>query len=828
MISKTNSPRPFACALLLALALPASALAAAPFEFPLQFPSAMTPNVVPPALRPALDEAIARDPDVGSWLETKVVADDGQVNDLFGFRVLVSGDTAFISAPAPIARAGRVYVFTNSGGVWTQTQTLSATPSSPPPPGWSDFFGWSLSLSGNTLLVGAPFMLDQTMGPIGAVYVFENSGGTWTQTQELTADIPFATDYFGWAVKHVGDTAIVGSNSHNRGANGTEGAAYVFEKSGGTWTQTQLLEPSDGVPGDGHQFGSSIAFDGTTLLIGAPSYDWSSTNVYSPGEAYIFANTGGTWTETAILMPDDSAEGDQFGYSVALEGATALIGAPAAMIGANTHQGAVYAFDGAGGTWTQSAKIIADDGAAFDQFGQSVALDNGIALIGGWSHNDDPGGTPPPPKPGSVYLFSGGHGGWNFSTKFTASDATDGDSFGWDVAIDGTTLLIGAQGTVDGNAFQGAAYFYVPDDAPIADVSPGTLSFSLAPGASGTDTLTIANIGGGTLNYAIAEAPASAQHFALEARGTSATQASAAPRLSNAIGTSRMRGPRTAAPWAPRDAEGGLSFVLDDGTYENNIGLNDQASTESAAIWLNRFSPPPGTGAFTIDSISILWPQNTNGSLVGKQVNLVAYYDADGDGDPSNATRLGGDNFVTIPDLDTFDVYTVNFAVPGDGDVYVGFENTYALGGSSPILFPAAIDEDSGSQGHSWVAGMSVGDPDPDNLANNDLFGVIDAFGLPGNWLIRATGTAGGAGGDCSSPSDVPWLSAAPANGSVSSGSSQDVTVTADATGLDPGSYSALLCVTTDDPDNALVQIPVSLEVNVDDRIFADGFDVPN
>ena len=90
--------------------------------------------------------------------------------------------------------------------------------------------------------------------------------------------------------------------------------------------------------------------------------------------------------------------------------------------------------------------------------------------------------------------------------------------------------------------------------------------------------------------------------------------------------------------------------------------MNDQVSTESAAIWLNRFAPPAGTGAFTIDSVSILWPQNTGGSLVGKDINLVAYYDADADGDPSNAVRLGADDILTIDSLDTFIDYAVNLA----------------------------------------------------------------------------------------------------------------------------------------------------------------------
>ena len=806
--------RALACS---AFALPVAALAAAPAyaSMQYQYPSPTT-QAVPSALRDAIETSLARDPDA-VFVEQEVFASDGASGDLFGFRVLLSGNSAFVSGPAPLNHPGKVYVFANVSGTWTEVQQISATPSVAPPPNWSDFFGWSLSLSGDTLLVGAPEVFNPMVGPVGGAYVFVNAGGTWTQQQELLGSDAGGFDWVGGAVALTGDTAFVGAPNHQ----GNEGKVYVYTRSGTTWTEGSPLVASDGTPGDAHQFGGAIKTDGTTLLIGAPGPDYSSTGVYAPGAAYVFTNPGSGWTENQILQPDDSADGDQFGFSIGLDGTTALFGAPAANIGANVHQGAAYVFDGSGGPWTQSAKLIADDGAEFDQFGQSVATSGGNALIGGWSHNDDLGGTQPPPKPGTVYLFAGGRGGWNLSTELHAGDASDGDSYGWDVGIDGATLLVGSQATVGANQFQGSAYFYTPADPPIADVGPASLSFSLAPGATGTGTLSIGNTGGSDLTFAIAETPAAAPRIALDIAG------SATPRRATlgAIGTSRMQGPRTAAPWVPRDADGALAFALDDGTYEDTIGLNDQSSTEYAALWLNRFTPPAGTGAFTIDSISILWPDNTDGSLVGKEVNLVAYYDADGDGDPSNAVRLGADTLVTVPELDAFDSYTVNFAVPGDGDVYVGFENTYALGGSTPILFPAAIDEDSGSQGRSWVAGMSSGDPDPDNLANNDLFGTIDSFGLAGNWLIRATGIAGGGGGDCSNPSDVPWLSESPASGTVAAGASQDVTVTADATGMSPGDYSALICVTTNDPDHALVAVPVSLTVTVDDRIFADGFD---
>jgi len=447
---------------LLILSIPAGAAWAAGAPTLNQYPSAANP--VQPSMQSALDVVRAENPDA-TWLEQKVVSDDGQAADLFGFRVLVSGDTAFISAPAPIYRPGKVYVMKNVAGVWTATQQLTATPSIAPPPNWSDFFGWSLSLSGDTLLVGAPEVFDPMFGPVGGAYVFVRSGDTWVQQQELLGADSGNFDWVGSAVALTGDTAFVGAPNHDA----NKGTVYVFTRSGTTWSEGTPLVASDGASGDAHQFGGAIKCDGNTLLIGAPGPDYSSTNVYAPGAAYVFENSGGLWTETQILQPDDSADGDQFGYSLAISGTELLIGAPAANIGANLHQGAAYIFDATSGTWSQTTKLSIDSGVAYDQFGQSVALQDANALVGMWSHNDDFNTPPAPPKPGSAYLFSASQGSWSLSNQFTASDATDGDSFGWDVAIDGATVAVGSQGTVDGNEFQGATYFYVPDDTIFAN-----------------------------------------------------------------------------------------------------------------------------------------------------------------------------------------------------------------------------------------------------------------------------------------------------------------------------------------------------------------------
>jgi hypothetical protein len=324
-----------------------------------------------------------------------------------------------------------------------------------PPPNWSDFFGWSLALSGDTLIVGAPFTLD-LQGPTGAAFVFTSSNGVWEQSQQLKASDALAIDYFGQAVGLVGTTAVVGAYNKNGG----EGAAYVFDNSNGEWTQTEEMFASDGTPGDSHQFGEALAFDGRAIVIGAPGPDYISTNIYPVGAAYVFRNTTGTWNEVQRLTASNAAPGDQFGFDIALSGKRALIGAPAANIGANPHQGAAYVFGRTQASWTEIQELTATDGAAYDQFGQSVALQGRTALIGEWSHDDDPNHLPPPLKQGASYVFRSAQGAWSQTQEFAASDGEPGDSFGWDVAVDGETFLIGAQGTVDGNMYEGSAYFF--------------------------------------------------------------------------------------------------------------------------------------------------------------------------------------------------------------------------------------------------------------------------------------------------------------------------------------------------------------------------------
>ncbi len=380
---------------------------------------------------------------------------------------------------------------------------------------------------------------------------------------------------------------------------------------------------------------------------------------------------------------------------------------------------------------------------------------------------------------------------------------------------------------------------------PMATFTPTSFTFTVPEDGTASDTLNIANAAGSDpLTYSIVARgtmqPVLRPHATASnsrALHEAASHGKGHPQPSGLHFTSSgvLGHSPVAPPWTPRGPDGSVTFQADDGTFETSVSLNN-GTTQFPALFINRYQ---ATGALTIDSIAIEWPDATTagGDLTGESINLVAYYDADGDGDPTNAVRLGTDTLITIGSLDAFETYPTNFSVPGAGDVYIGFEDAFASGGTSPILFDGALDED-GDPTVGYISGSSANmDPDLNNLANNDLTGTIsDLTGgsLPGVWMVRATGTGGG-GGPCTGPV-VTWLTANPASGTVNGGSSQDVTVTVDpaAGGLTAGDYTAELCATTNDPTQMLVSIPVSVTVTAvgpmpcdggADEIFCNGFD---
>ena len=334
------------------------------------------------AQAPLVDDAQASYPQTIDPLLTqrqKLTAVDGAENDHFGRAVAFSGNTLIIGAPLKDVIGedqGSVYVFTRSGAAWTLQQKLTAQDGAA-----KSEFGFSVAISGDTVVIGAP--LDDTggNGDQGSAYVFTRSGAVWTQQQKLTAQDGAANDFFGFSVAISGETVAVSAFGDDIGANENQGSAYVFTRSDTTWTQQQKLIANDGEAG--HFFGRSVAISGDTVVVGAPDDDIGAN--FGQGSAYVFTRSGAVWTLQQKLTSDDGEAIDLFGSAVALSGDTLAVGAELDNIDGNVGnpgQGSAYVFARTGTVWTQRQKLIADDGQAVDSFGFAVALSGNAVVVG--------------------------------------------------------------------------------------------------------------------------------------------------------------------------------------------------------------------------------------------------------------------------------------------------------------------------------------------------------------------------------------------------------------------------------------------------------------
>jgi MYXO-CTERM domain-containing protein len=289
--------------------------------------------------------------------EQKLVASDAGEGDDFGWSVSLGADRALIGAYADDSYRGAAYVFVQSSSAWSEEQKLVASDGAD-----SDDFGWSVALAGDRALVGAPGS-DTSRG---AAYVLVRSGSFWSEEQKLIASDGAEGDQLGYSVSLAGDRALVGAP----GSDTSRGAAYVFVRSSGSWTLEQKLVASDGAESD--QLGVSVSLGADRALLGAY---WDDS---LRGAAYVFVRSSGSWTEEQKLVASDGAEGHRFGNSTSLGADRALIGA----YGNNYARGAAYAFVRSGGSWTEGQKLVASDGADNDLFGWSVSLADDRALAG--------------------------------------------------------------------------------------------------------------------------------------------------------------------------------------------------------------------------------------------------------------------------------------------------------------------------------------------------------------------------------------------------------------------------------------------------------------
>ncbi|MFN0126698.1 MAG: FG-GAP repeat protein [Verrucomicrobiales bacterium] len=383
--------------------------------------------------------------------------------------------------------------------------------------GAGDTFGYSVAISGNTAVVGAyqedsvsagvnGDQADNGANAAGAAYVFVRSGTTWTQQAYLKASHAANLDSFGCSVAISGETIVVGARGESSCAEGVDGdesidncraagAAYVFVRSGTSWSQQAYLKASN--TGRNDNFGHSVAIFGNRIVVGSP---WEASangsqaddSLWAAGAAYVFSRTDANWTQEAYLKPKDTGTGDRFGdrfgEAVGISGSYIVVGAPeedgsATVINGDetdnsaTGAGAAYVFFHDGTSWSQQAYLKPANAGSGDLFGAAVAIENATVVVG--APFEDGGATSingisndDLANAGAAYVFVRNASDWTQQAYLKADNAGAYDRFGYSVGLSGETALVGApyeassatgvngNGTIDPMGAAGAAYLF--------------------------------------------------------------------------------------------------------------------------------------------------------------------------------------------------------------------------------------------------------------------------------------------------------------------------------------------------------------------------------
>jgi hypothetical protein len=391
-----------------------------------------------------------------------------QDGDNFGSSVAVSGNWAVIGAPwvddlGIYSNDGAVYVFERTPSGWQEGQRLKASDASP-----NAGFGQSVDIEGTTIAVGAAGASFQGMQYVGAIYIFEFSGGAWTETSKLTPGDAGADYFLGYSVALSGPQ-IIGGAIHESHAGSHCGAAYVFENTSGNWTQTAKLIATDG--GTSHLFGYSVALHGDVAVVGAIGVP--QVSYQNVGAAYVFERQGTQWPQTQKLISPNPSSTQFFACAVAVNADAILVGAFNNHLGA-VAGGAVFAYRHPAADWVQSQVLLPADLTTSDNFGITLSISGDHAVIG--SHSPDVA-----PAVGAAYVFQEAGSSWVQAGKCIPSDFVYGDTLGNAVAIDGNTVLAGDSTDDDAcpgvlTCDSGSAYFF--------EFAPGALQYGSCPAGS--------------------------------------------------------------------------------------------------------------------------------------------------------------------------------------------------------------------------------------------------------------------------------------------------------------------------------------------------------
>ncbi len=382
--------------------------------------------------------------DGASWVEeAKLTASDADTSDNFGWSVAVEGNIAVIGALADDdsgRESGSTYIFRYDGSSWIEEIKLTASNADS-----SAYFGRSTSVSGGIVVVGADGGRGRIAGT-GSAYVYRYDGTTWVEEARLYALDGMPDDHFGSSVSASGDIVVVGS--YGGAYEGAEsGLAYLFHYNGAQWREKALLFSSDGDSLD--SFGQAVSVSGGVAAVGAYQDD---DNGGDSGSAYLF-EVGRYFDKKEKILASDGKGGDNFGLSLSISGNVTLVGAHGDNdLGADAGTAFVFRHDGR--DWIEEQKLTASDGDSYDRFGWSVAISGDVAAVG--AIYDEELGT----QSGSAYIFRYDGSSWVEEIKLLASDGDTLDSFGYSVAVFGDVVLVGASLDDDLGESSGSVYVF--------------------------------------------------------------------------------------------------------------------------------------------------------------------------------------------------------------------------------------------------------------------------------------------------------------------------------------------------------------------------------
>ena len=436
-----------------------------------------------------------------------------------------------------------------------------------------DYFGQAVAVSGDTAVVGAGWADVDGKADQGSAYVFVRTGTTWSQQAKLTSGDGAAGQNFGYSVAIAGDTVAIGARD----------AAYVFVRAGTTWTeQAKLTVPPS--------FRSrSVAVAGDTVVVGATDEDGYT------GAAYVFVRDGATWTQQARLTAADRKAYDYFGFCVAISGDTAAVGA---VYSGSSGQGSAYIFTRSGTVWTQQAQLNRTGGVGADRLGASVAVSGNTAVAG-----IRPTAAPFPEKADSAYAFKSTNGLWAQEAELTPVGATLSGSFHFSVAISGDVALVGAPAdTVGADPLRGSAYVFTrsgttwtqqarltaPDGAP-EDSFGGAVALSSAT----------ALVGAGNDDVGANVSQGSAYVFTLRSAPGRPAAKSPRGRITSRNPTLRWAAAARAATYEVRIWKGAKLLAKKVGVAKTSWKCTDRLPRRAYLTWKVRAMNEVGTGAWS-------------------------------------------------------------------------------------------------------------------------------------------------------------------------------------------------------------------------------------